>query len=152
MTIKAVIFDLDGTITSPFFDFDLIRKEMGFKKNSGPVWEQMLETSPEKRKSAEKILNRHEKLAIENSVLNEGVAETLDTLKKQGIFSAVLTRNTKSIKVVEIINIGTNNTLIFALKILILGKRNLAIFTFPNSISLDNLFQEDTQKKPVLSF
>jgi len=29
MQIKAVIFDLDGTITQPFFNFDDIREEIG---------------------------------------------------------------------------------------------------------------------------
>jgi len=28
MPIKAVIFDLDGTITEPYFDFDAIREEI----------------------------------------------------------------------------------------------------------------------------
>ena len=41
MPIRAVIFDLDGTITQPFFDFDAIREEMGLNKDSGPVLEQM---------------------------------------------------------------------------------------------------------------
>ena len=38
MQIKAVIFDLDGTITQPFFDFDAIRKEMGFPPTPGRFW------------------------------------------------------------------------------------------------------------------
>jgi FMN phosphatase YigB (HAD superfamily) len=29
MHVKAVIFDLDGTITQPCLDFSLIRREMG---------------------------------------------------------------------------------------------------------------------------
>jgi len=41
MPIKAVIFDLDGTITRPYFDFDAIREEMGLDRNSGPVLEAM---------------------------------------------------------------------------------------------------------------
>ena len=41
MSIKAVIFDLDGTITEPYFDFDAIRDEMGLDRNSGPVLETM---------------------------------------------------------------------------------------------------------------
>jgi len=41
MAIRAVIFDLDGTITQPYFDFDAIREQMGLERDSGPVLEQM---------------------------------------------------------------------------------------------------------------
>ncbi len=46
MAIRAVIFDLDGTITQPFFDFDAIRAEMGLTREDGPVWEAMQRMSP----------------------------------------------------------------------------------------------------------
>jgi len=39
MPIKAVIFDLDGTITQPYFDFDAIREEIGLPRDSGPILE-----------------------------------------------------------------------------------------------------------------
>ena len=39
MPIRAVIFDLDGTITQPYLDFDGIREEMGLEKNGGPILE-----------------------------------------------------------------------------------------------------------------
>ena len=35
MTITTVIFDLDGTITRPFLDFDAIRAEMGLSADAG---------------------------------------------------------------------------------------------------------------------
>ena len=41
MTITTVIFDLDGTITEPFFDFDAIREEMGLRRDAGPLLELM---------------------------------------------------------------------------------------------------------------
>ena len=41
MPIRAVIFDLDGTITEPYLDFDAIREEIGLGKNGGPVLEAM---------------------------------------------------------------------------------------------------------------
>jgi len=94
MTIKAVIFDLDGTITEPFFDFDLIRQEMGLQESSGPVWEAMEKMTPQRRQQAEKILNFHEKKAVEQSKLNTGAKLTFSELRRQGIFIGVLTRNT----------------------------------------------------------
>ncbi len=93
MSIKAAIFDLDGTITQPFFDFDVIREEMGLPKDSGPVLESMKKMSPERRKEAERILHFHESRAVTESRLNAGAKETLSALRNAGIRIGILTRN-----------------------------------------------------------
>jgi HAD superfamily hydrolase (TIGR01509 family) len=95
MKIKAVIFDLDGTITQPFFDFDAIRKEMGFPIDVGPILELMEKMTPEKREEAEKILLAHEDKAVVESKLNDGAKKTLEELRKRGILIGILTRNKK---------------------------------------------------------
>jgi HAD superfamily hydrolase (TIGR01509 family) len=96
MSIKAVIFDLDGTITRPFFNFDAIREEMGLDKNSGPILESMQKMSPRQRKDAEKILHYHEQQAVIESKLNDGAGETLESLCKAKIKIGILTRNKRS--------------------------------------------------------
>ena len=96
MSIKAVIFDLDGTITQPYFDFDAIRKEMGLDKNSGPVLESMEKMTPRQRRRAEQILHFHERRAVTESRLNAGAKWTLSALRKAGIRIGVLTRNKRS--------------------------------------------------------
>jgi HAD superfamily hydrolase (TIGR01509 family) len=96
MPIKAVIFDLDGTITQPFFDFDAIREEMGLLRDSGPVLESMKKMSPEQRKEAERILHFHERKAVTQSRLNAGARQTLEALRKAGIHIGILTRNRRS--------------------------------------------------------
>ncbi len=93
MSIKAVIFDLDGTITKPYFDFDAIREEMGLDRNSGPVLEIMEKMTDQQRRKAEKILNYHEQKAVVESELNAGAKETLSALSSAGIHVGVLTRN-----------------------------------------------------------
>lgn len=96
MSIKAVIFDLDGTITQPYFDFDAMRQEMGLAKDSGPVLEQMDRMSPQQRQRAEEILHQHEQRAVIESKLNAGARRTLSALRKAGIRVGILTRNRRS--------------------------------------------------------
>ena len=96
MSIKAVIFDLDGTITQPYFDFDVIREEMGLDRNSGPVLESMEKMSPQQRRDAEKILHFHEERAVTESRLNPGAQKTLSALREAGIHIGILTRNKRS--------------------------------------------------------
>jgi len=93
MAIRAVIFDLDGTITQPFFDFDVIRTEMGLTAEDGPVWEAMQKMPHDRRRQTEQILFYHEQKGVEESQLNEGAAQTLAALRKQGIKIGILTRN-----------------------------------------------------------
>jgi HAD superfamily hydrolase (TIGR01509 family) len=94
MKIKAVIFDLDGTITEPYLDFDRIRAEIGLSPDTGSLLEEMEKMKGADRKRAEEILYKHEQSAIEHSVLNTGAGETLKWLRQTGIRIGVLTRNT----------------------------------------------------------
>ncbi|MHC4488474.1 MAG: HAD family hydrolase [Planctomycetota bacterium] len=96
MSIKAVIFDLDGTITQPYFDFDAIREEMGLARDSGPVLELMEKMTAQQRHEVEKILHYHEQKAVTESRLNAGAKQTLSALRAAGIHIGVLTRNKRS--------------------------------------------------------
>ena len=93
MTIKAVIFDLDGTITQPYLDFDMVRKQMGLNENDGPIWEAMQKMTTKRRRLAEDVLGYHEDLAVKQSQLNIGAERTLRELKQAGIGVGILTRN-----------------------------------------------------------
>ncbi|MHC4721377.1 MAG: HAD family hydrolase [Planctomycetota bacterium] len=93
MDIKAVIFDLDGTITTPFFDFDAIREEMGLAPDSGPILEIMEKMSPDERKRTQDILTFHENRAVAESTLNDGAREVLGALRQKDISIGILTRN-----------------------------------------------------------
>jgi HAD superfamily hydrolase (TIGR01509 family) len=96
MSIKAVIFDLDGTITQPYFDFDAIREEIGLARDSGPLLESMEKMTPQFRQKAEKILHKHEEKAVIESKLNTGAKQILSTLRDLGIYVGILTRNQRA--------------------------------------------------------
>jgi len=96
MSIKAVIFDLDGTITQPYFDFDVIREEIGLARDSGPVLESMEKMTAQQRQDAEKILYYHEQKAVTESKLNANAKQTLSAIRAAGIHIGILTRNKRS--------------------------------------------------------
>lgn len=96
MPFKAVIFDLDGTITQPYFDFDAIRQEIGLARDSGPLLEAMEKMTPSQRLEAERILHYHEDKAVTESKLNPGAEQTLSALRAAGIHIAILTRNVRA--------------------------------------------------------
>lgn len=94
MKIEAVIFDLDGTLTEPFMDFDMIRRQMGIVSGEPCILGALETMSPAERRHAEAVLYAHEKAAAEHSTLNDGAARLLDTLRSSGIPIGLLTRNT----------------------------------------------------------
>jgi len=95
MGVNAVIFDLDGTITQPYLDFNQIRREMGMPADAGPILEAMEHMSERQHRAAEEILCRCEAEAAEASVLNDGARRALDWIAEAGIPLAVLTRNSR---------------------------------------------------------
>jgi HAD superfamily hydrolase (TIGR01509 family) len=90
MRIKAIIFDLDGTLTEPYLDFDMIRAEIGGIE--GPILEAMEKMSAEQRGRANVILGRYEDMAAENSRLNPGVAEVYSWIDQRGLAVGLVPR------------------------------------------------------------
>ena len=90
---KVLIFDMDGTITRPFFDFDGIRAELNI--TGGTILEALETMPPDQRQRAWAILEEHERVAARESELHDGVMEVLDYLQERGIRTAVATRNSR---------------------------------------------------------
>lgn len=95
MVTRAVIFDMDGTITEPYLDFGWIREQIGMPRDAGPILEAMERMTDDERRRAEAVLHRCEAEAAEASLLNDGVHEVVSGLKGRGILTAVLTRNSR---------------------------------------------------------
>jgi HAD superfamily hydrolase (TIGR01509 family) len=94
-TPKAVIFDLDGTLTEPLLDFDAMRAEIGLPP--GPILEQLARADAATRARADEILRRHEREAIARATLADGCVELLAHLEARGVPSAILTRNVREV-------------------------------------------------------
>ncbi len=98
--VRAVVFDMDGTLTESHLDFDLIRRESGVPQGR-PILEYMEEASAGERRRIEEVLDRHERDAAGRCVLREGTLEVLQSLASRGLRLALLTRNSaESVRVV----------------------------------------------------
>jgi HAD superfamily hydrolase (TIGR01509 family) len=93
--VRAVIFDLDGTLTEPLLDFDAMRAEIGLPP--GPILEQLAHADDATRARADEILRRHEREAIACATLADGCAELLAHLRERHIPAAILTRNVREV-------------------------------------------------------
>lgn len=89
---RAILFDMDGTLTRPRLDFDQIRRDMGI---TGPILESLKRMPEADRLTKEKILHDHEDRAACESELNEGCEALLRWLDDIAMPIALVTRNTR---------------------------------------------------------
>lgn len=92
--IRAVIFDLDGTLVDSALDFDLIRRDLGLPAGL-PILEALEAVAPVHRERLHAILAEHEARGVERAVLFPGVVEFFAELDRRGLRRAVLTRNSR---------------------------------------------------------
>jgi HAD superfamily hydrolase (TIGR01549 family) len=91
--IRAVIFDMDGTLTRPFLDFARIREAVGLGE---PLLENMQALPPGPgRERAFAVLERFEEEAADASELNDGAREVLRHLASRALPAALVTRNSR---------------------------------------------------------
>jgi len=90
--VRAVIFDMDGTLTDSPLDFDAIRAECGVPQGQ-PILEFLRGADEPVRLQAEAVLERHERRAAEECTLRDGAREVTEELLRRGLKTALLTRN-----------------------------------------------------------
>ncbi len=93
MSIRGVIFDMDGTITEPYIEFDKIREEVGVFNQD--LIDYMKTAPPSELERLRRILARYEEDGVTHATLNRGARELLDFLAANQIPTALLTRNSR---------------------------------------------------------
>jgi HAD superfamily hydrolase (TIGR01549 family) len=93
MAIRGIIFDMDGTITVPYFDFTKIRAEANIGDRD--MLDYLREATGAEYERIHGILLKYEEAAISEAKLNTGAREVLDYLAEAGIPTALLTRNSR---------------------------------------------------------
>jgi HAD superfamily hydrolase (TIGR01549 family) len=91
---KAVLFDMDGTLTQDTMDLDRLRRDLGMPEGVA-ILEAIARLDAGPRAVAEKTLHDFELNAAMGSELNEGCLDLLDWLTARRIGTALITRNTR---------------------------------------------------------
>jgi HAD superfamily hydrolase (TIGR01509 family) len=94
---RAVLFDMDGTLTRPAHDFALIKAEMGLPPGAAILEElgRLDAVDPARSAALRAILEGHERRAAEAAEPREGAEELIRALHRLGIRTAVITRNAR---------------------------------------------------------
>ncbi len=92
--LRAVLFDLDGTLTRPNLDFDALRAEIGIRDRR-PILEWLAAQTETVRERAWQIIHRHELEAARTAELAEGAREALAAIAELGLKTALVTRNSR---------------------------------------------------------
>jgi len=90
----GIIFDMDGTIVESMVNFKTIRAELGIAPEVGII-EHIGKLPPPLAKQANTMLQNRELQGAENASLIPGALEILDAVRRAGLKTALLTRNTQ---------------------------------------------------------
>ena len=95
MTLRGIIFDMDGTLVDSGLDFDAIRHDIGLPEKH-PILEgvQAIPEGPERDRAME-ILHQHEHEGALRATPFSGVTRLLDRLEQLALRRGVLTRNSR---------------------------------------------------------
>jgi len=91
--LKAVIFDLDGTLVDVPYDWISIREKLGVQGAPILLYISTLE-EPEKAEK-QRLLEKFEEEATAKAVLKEGVPQLMGFLEKRGIKKVLVTNNSR---------------------------------------------------------
>ncbi len=94
--VRAVLFDFDGTLTSPGkFDFNALRSEMGFPPGVS-ILDHLASLGPGgERERAERILEDAEARVAAESIPRPGAEDYIQELRARGVHIGIITRNSR---------------------------------------------------------
>ena len=92
---RAVLFDMDGTLTEPTFDFPGLRKQLGLPAGA-PILEGIEALEPGPRERATLVMAEYEDEMAATASLAEGCEQLLHYLMGRKVPLAVITRNRRA--------------------------------------------------------
>lgn len=94
MPVRAVAFDLDGTLTCPYLDFTRLRQQLGLADDDILTWLAGLPLAEQEK--ARQLVEAFEQDGVEQVVWNDGACETVQTVRAMGLPLAIVTRNSRA--------------------------------------------------------
>ncbi|MCD6135556.1 HAD-IA family hydrolase [Candidatus Bipolaricaulota bacterium] len=95
MTIRAALFDMDGTIWNTSIDWRAVRREIDIPADGRPIYTQIMELPALKRDRGIEILQRYETWGAVNGTLVPGTKELLQYLRDAHVKCALVTNNSR---------------------------------------------------------
>jgi len=95
MTIRAALFDMDGTIWDAPIDWLAVRREIDLPVDGRPIYAQLMELPQRERERGIEILERYEALGAKNGALVPGTEELLQYLHEAHVKCALVTNNSR---------------------------------------------------------
>jgi len=93
--IRAVLFDLDGTLWENPVRWDELRRELGLPPDGLPIYWHISRLPKEKREEAEARLREKEAEGVRFGRLKPGALELLEFLRSRGVSCVLVTNNSR---------------------------------------------------------
>jgi HAD superfamily hydrolase (TIGR01509 family) len=95
MTIRAVLFDMDGTLYDSGIDWRALREEIDVPWDGRPILEQLADVDGKARERGLAALHRAEAIGASAGRLIDGAEELLGLLRARGVLCALITNNSR---------------------------------------------------------
>lgn len=90
--LKAVLFDMDGTLTQPLIDWRQVRRQLDVPEGAS-IMDHIQAQEGARRDQAEQLLKRLEYEAAVDARANEGAVEVVERLRQHGLKTGLVTNN-----------------------------------------------------------
>jgi HAD superfamily hydrolase (TIGR01549 family) len=90
--IKALLFDMDGTLTVPNIDWKILRTRVGVPEGVG-IMEHIYTLSKQEAQRADNIVREIEMASVQKAIANQGLAELFANLAQKPWKLALVTNN-----------------------------------------------------------
>ena len=111
--IKAVLLDMDGTITKPYIDWRRLREEIGAPEGT-PLLDYIYGLPGGEREKALGTLEEREEEAALNAPLEEGAGELLRELRAMGVRTALVTNSKRRCAEIVLERLGVEPDLVLS--------------------------------------
>lgn len=95
MALKAVLFDMDGTIWDSPVDWAKVRAELGLGVDGQPIAHHLANLPPEERARGERILQAYEAQGVVDGRPVPGARELIEFLRGRSVACVLVTNNSR---------------------------------------------------------